>query len=295
MWSPQSLRTMQGRWRLALGLLVPTAVSCLTPGLMHHRAAFNGISVAMMAAPPPPPKAFYNRPSAALERGGGFYVPGLEGTKLRVVAATVLTAGLTLNRFLSPGEPASSQIVSEALGAFGCLLIFAQSASQAKLEKEIEADDLRAAFAARQSEVQELSSSLRADANQEARARWSAAALLRLTPARAVLWIGAGANEAADDVLIRYGRFPPGDAATAKGAGGAQLRAMLPVGVRSTSVELSDGVSEARPPAPLPSNAASVALCRCGDGVVALASERPAAFSPQHIQWLEAAARLLEL
>ena len=29
-------------------------------------------------------KGFYIRPSAAIERGGGFFVPGLEGTKLRV-------------------------------------------------------------------------------------------------------------------------------------------------------------------------------------------------------------------
>ena len=37
-------------------------------------------------------------------------------------------------------------MVSEALGAFGCLLIFAQSAEQGKLEAEIESDALRAAF-----------------------------------------------------------------------------------------------------------------------------------------------------
>ena len=239
---------------------------------------------AAMASPPPPLNKGYGiRPSAAVEQGGGFYVPGFEGTKLRVTAAAVLSAGLVLNRVLSPGEPASSQIVSEALGAFGCVLIFAQSAAQSKLQAEMEADELRAAFASRMSETQELDGSLTADATREARARWAATTLLKLTPARAVLWVGG------DGLLLKFGRFPEADAAEPVGDGSA-LRAMLPAGSPSQCVELSE-----RPPSPLPSNAASAALCRCGDGVIVLASERPAAFSAKHVRWLEQSCKQLEL
>ena len=44
-------------------------------------------------------RGFYIRPSAALERGGGFFIPGLEGSKLRFAIAFVLLGLLTLNRF----------------------------------------------------------------------------------------------------------------------------------------------------------------------------------------------------
>ena len=87
-----------------------------------------------MAAPPPPPlnKGYGARPSAAVEQGGSFYVPGLEGARVRIAGATVLTVGLVLNRVLSPGDPTGSQTVSEALGALSIAIIFAQSAAQQK-------------------------------------------------------------------------------------------------------------------------------------------------------------------
>ena len=57
---------------------------------------------------------FYVRPSAAVEKGGAFFVPGLEGFRLKLLAASVLGLALVTNRLASPGEPASSQLVSEA-------------------------------------------------------------------------------------------------------------------------------------------------------------------------------------
>ena len=57
---------------------------------------------------------FYVRPSAAVEKGGAFFVPGLEGFRLKLLAASVLGLALVANRLASPGEPASSQLVSEA-------------------------------------------------------------------------------------------------------------------------------------------------------------------------------------
>ncbi|CAM9859912.1 unnamed protein product, partial [Chrysoparadoxa australica] len=40
---------------------------------------------------------FYRRPSAAVERGGGFYVPGLQGTRLPIPAGSIMAVRLALN------------------------------------------------------------------------------------------------------------------------------------------------------------------------------------------------------
>jgi len=56
-------------------------------------------------------KGLYVRPSKALEVGGGFYVPGLEGYRLRVAIVGLVFTLLTLNRLLLPGyEPQFTQV-----------------------------------------------------------------------------------------------------------------------------------------------------------------------------------------
>ena len=242
----------------------------------------------LMAPPPPPVKSgYYKRPSAALEQGGAFYVPGLEGSRLRVAAASVLSVGLVLNRVLSQGEPVGSQLVSEVLGAIGCAIIFVQAAQQAQVEKELERDALRAAFASRMSELQEVGGALKEDAPRAARARWAAGALLRVTPARAVVWLDDAATS--DAVLLRFGRFPEGEGAPLAPRATA-LRALLPAGATSVLIDALDDP----PPPPLPANAESAALCVCGTGVLALASERAGAFTEKQRGFLEQCCKLLD-
>jgi hypothetical protein len=56
-------------------------------------------------------KGLYVRPSKALEVGGGFYVPGLEGYRLRVAIVGLVLTLLTLNRLLLPGfKPQTTQV-----------------------------------------------------------------------------------------------------------------------------------------------------------------------------------------
>lgn len=236
----------------------------------------------------------YRRPSAALEQGGSFFVPGLEGTKLRTGAAAVLSVGLLLNRILSPGEPVSSQYVSEALGVFSCLIVFAQSAAQNRVDAEAAEDALRAAFAARLKERQEYAESLTPLAAE--RTRWVATTLLKTTPARAAVWVGADGT-----VLARCGRFPeptgtdPPPMAPVDAQALRALFADMPVAMVDFDVLSGSG---SVPPAPLPRNAVSALLCRCGGeardaGILAITSEQPAAFSERHSQWLQDCARLL--
>ena len=38
-------------------------------------------------------RGYYRRPSRAIEKGGGFFVPGLEDEKIRVLSASLLLVG----------------------------------------------------------------------------------------------------------------------------------------------------------------------------------------------------------
>lgn len=134
-----------------------------------------------------PSDGYYARPSAALEQGGGFYVPGFEGSKLRLASAILLSISLVLNRLLSPGESPPSMMGSEALGVVGIALLFAQVAAQASEERKRESVALRAAIVARVKERTEISSELQPDCAEAA--AWVGETLLRLTPAIGVVWL----------------------------------------------------------------------------------------------------------
>ena len=239
--------------------------------------------IRMQAEPPgqKPGQGYYRRPSAALERGGGFFVPGLEGARLRLVAAGTLCAALALNRLLaSSGGAEPSQLGSELLGAAGCAAVFAQSFAQQQQDQQREADALRAALTLRLKEEQELSGALPPAAAE--RARFVATTLLRLTPASAVVWA-----EGDGTPLLRFGRGFGAD-----GAGSAALALLVPDG---RSSHYCAGL-EGRAPPPLPSNTESAIVCRCGGGrLLALGSERPAAFSQVHLDRAERMARNLDL
>lgn len=70
--------------------------------------------------------SFYKRPSKAIEMGGGFFIPGLEGYRLRLATAALVFVLLVLNRF--PGyDPSASQFTSEAIGAGAAVVLLAQA------------------------------------------------------------------------------------------------------------------------------------------------------------------------
>lgn len=73
-------------------------------------------------------KGYYRRPSRAIEKGGGFYVPGLEGEKIRIITSGALVLMYIANR---AGQTAASlpQVVSELTGISVALLLFAQGAA----------------------------------------------------------------------------------------------------------------------------------------------------------------------
>lgn len=71
-------------------------------------------------------KGFYIRPSAAIEKGGGFFIPGLEGRKLRIFISGSVIAFLTLNR-LSVSDVPVSQFISEAVATIASVFLLIPS------------------------------------------------------------------------------------------------------------------------------------------------------------------------
>lgn len=73
-------------------------------------------------------KGFYVRPSKAVELGGGFFVPGLEGPKLRVAIGVLALVLLGLNRVLLAGyQPLPSQLYSESITFTTTLFLLGQA------------------------------------------------------------------------------------------------------------------------------------------------------------------------
>ncbi|CAN0107161.1 unnamed protein product [Ectocarpus fasciculatus] len=86
---------------------------------------------------PPTGKTNYRRPSAAIERGGGFFVPGLEGFKARFVLAVVILGLLGLEGFARPGMTVF-QIVSKLLAGLAGVLLFGQALLDQQKERAFE-------------------------------------------------------------------------------------------------------------------------------------------------------------
>ena len=72
-------------------------------------------------------KGFYRRPSRAIEKGGGFFVPGLEGEKIRLTTVAVIIIMFAINRYGNDGQFSLNLFVSEAIGTSMALVLFIQS------------------------------------------------------------------------------------------------------------------------------------------------------------------------
>lgn len=72
--------------------------------------------------PPPPVKSsFYKVPSRAIEKGGGFFIPGLRGPRLRYFLVTVAGTLLTLNHISATAVQASTFRISETIAVAAIL------------------------------------------------------------------------------------------------------------------------------------------------------------------------------
>ena len=179
-------------------------------------------------------KGVYARPSAAIERGSGFYVPGLEGPKVRLAVGAALTslAGADLALFGGGGAGGSnnsagnafSEGLALALGAFVLLQGAIEYAREARKEGAAAAGGVglvvegpsssssAGASAPSSSSLYQKrwrsSSSASSSSSWRDRVEWAALSYLSLTPATHLILVD-------DDVLFSVGKttvpLPPKD------------------------------------------------------------------------------------
>lgn len=126
-------------------LFVPTTTLRLpqkfrSPSLSPSRRA----SPCLSAGPPPKVKSsYYKNPSKAIEKGGGFYIPGLRGPRLRVAVPILALVLLTINHITTgPGLAVRSFQVSETLAAAAAFSVLATALLDISAEREDAAADV---------------------------------------------------------------------------------------------------------------------------------------------------------
>ncbi|CAM9898633.1 unnamed protein product [Choristocarpus tenellus] len=93
-----------------------------------------------MATNGPPTKnlsSYYKRPSAAIERGGGFFIPGLQGSRLQLVFSGVIL-GLLLLGGSPPSTMSPSQLSSEVLATMAGLVLLLQGFLDQQKEEAVQ-------------------------------------------------------------------------------------------------------------------------------------------------------------
>ena len=111
-------------------LALAVAATALRPRSTRLRAKGSEDDIGKQA------KGFYIRPSAAIERGGGFFIPGLEGAKLRIAlgGGLLVLSGLSI---AASGDAPLAVRVSECVAAFasaGVVLPYVLPATEAEDE-----------------------------------------------------------------------------------------------------------------------------------------------------------------
>lgn len=99
---------------------------------------FRGPRPCFMAgkAPPPVKPSFYKNPSKAIEKGGGFFIPGLRGPRLRYFVSVVSVSLLTLNHIASPQAQSNTLLLSECLALLAALTVFTTAVVDTIAESE---------------------------------------------------------------------------------------------------------------------------------------------------------------
>mmetsp|Transcript_47985 Transcript_47985/g.71098 ORF Transcript_47985/g.71098 Transcript_47985/m.71098 type:complete len:285 (-) Transcript_47985:128-982(-) len=180
------------------------------------------------------PSGVYSRPSAAIEKGSGFYVPGLEGSRVRSLFGAIVIILCKVNSLFSDADTVlSSQMFSELLAyGFGALLLFQgvvefgkesgfvvnlddgnTSETLMNIESAITEDEPGVASGKALNQV--ASASLSKTAIEAL--QWIAASFISLTPATHVLLVEADGLKGDDgktlengSILFRLGDFDSG-------------------------------------------------------------------------------------
>ena len=173
-------------------------------------------------------KGVYSRPSAAIEKGSGFFVPGLEGSKVRILFGALVLLLNAINHQVSVNaklDEVAGFALSEKIATFyGIFLLFQGLIEFAKeiglgfdgvedvTSNSVSSDDdnvMSANVGERKGVEQFISPTLTSmgeDASEAA--SWVAATYLSLTPATHVILLGKSmGNTLESSILYRLGNF----------------------------------------------------------------------------------------
>lgn len=151
-------------------------------------------------------RGIYSRPSAAIERGSGFFIPGLEGPRVRLIFGVVVLLLTALNHVLSSLSPTVA--FSEGLaGVYAILLLFQAAIEFGKEEKgfvvTLENNEAIDSATTVPSFSQSWSSSNELSQDEKEKVQWAAASYVALTPATHMLLLDQN-----DGVVYRLGSTP---------------------------------------------------------------------------------------
>lgn len=137
------------------------------------------------------PTGVYSRPSAAIERGSGFFVPGLEGPKVRLVGGSLLGILTVVNHQASTSN--TNNWAEGLAGVYSLLVLWQAAIEYVKEERSrsvlVGSNHVAAATAMTQWQQQW---SMPADPAWRDQVEWAARTYLALTAANAMLLIGPG-------------------------------------------------------------------------------------------------------
>ena len=81
-------------------------------------------------------RGIYSRPSAAIERGSGFFIPGLEGSRIRLIFGITCLVADAANHFFVDSMPGDwGQSVAEIIAALYGTLLILQGSIEAGVER----------------------------------------------------------------------------------------------------------------------------------------------------------------
>ncbi|CAJ1945121.1 unnamed protein product [Cylindrotheca closterium] len=136
-------------------------------------------------------KGVYVRPSGAIEKGSGFFVPGLEGPKVRVVFGSVLLILTAINHITSP-TPFGNLSFEEVVAILYSLLVLFQAAIEfGKEDLIIEGSSTSSASKTTSSTTSNTDEKLlqkwatfsNINDDEKSKIQWAAASYLSVTPA----------------------------------------------------------------------------------------------------------------
>jgi len=133
----------------------------------------------------------YSRPSAAIERGSGFFVPGLEGPKVRLAVGFVLLILTAVNHAYANTAGNAGNTFSEGLAVVYCLLVLFQGAVE--FSREMRGTVVVGQQNSRSPQkTYQQQWSIPTDDEWKDRIEWAAQSYLALTPATHMMLVGPG-------------------------------------------------------------------------------------------------------